>query len=139
MGPTTPLAGALPPWGLVPHGGGEEDGTPLGLYKEGYTPLFPRQQHISSSSFSFPEVDSPCLESIPGLEFSTIRQVVALLESESVAVFLLLLAWFGAREEHRLYHTCIISSRHYTYGATSSLEVYRESPSPVVYYTTGRS
>ena len=31
-----PLAGTLPPLGsLVPHGGGEEDGTPLGLYKEG--------------------------------------------------------------------------------------------------------
>src|SRR3954471_10829786 len=37
----SPLAGALPPLGvLVPHGGGEEDGTPLGLYKEGYTPFF---------------------------------------------------------------------------------------------------
>src|SRR3954466_15562430 len=112
---------------------------PLGLYKEGYTPFFPTQQHISSCSFSFPEVDSPCLESVPGLEFSTIRQAVALLESGSEAVFLPLLAWCGAWEEHRLYHTRIISSRHYICGATSSLEVYRESSSPVVYYTTGRS
>src|ERR1043165_7621312 len=111
-------------------GEGRSMAPPLGLYKEGCTPLFPTHQHISSSSFSFPEVDSPCLESIPGLEFSTIRQVVALLESGSEAVFLPLLAWFGAREEHRLYHMCIISSRHYTYGATSSLQVYRESSLP---------
>ena len=35
-GAHSPLAGAPPPLGgLVPHGGGEEDGTPLGLYKEG--------------------------------------------------------------------------------------------------------
>src|SRR3954471_23099219 len=130
----SPLAGALPPLGsLVPHGGGEEDGTPLGLYKEGYTPFFSYNNTSSSFSFSFPEVDSPCLESVPGLEFSTIRQAVALLESGSKAVFLPLLAWFGVREEHRLYRTCIISSRHYTCGATSSLEVYRESFSPVVY------
>src|SRR3954469_2788413 len=86
------------------------------------------------------EVNSPCLESAPGLEFSTIRQAVVLLESGLIAVFFPLLAWFGAREEHRLYRTCIISSRHYTCGATSSLEVYRESSSPVVvFYTTGRS
>src|SRR3954464_6451849 len=135
------MDGALPPplGSLVQHGGGEEDGTPLGLYKEGCTPLFPTHQHISSSSFSFMEVDSHCLESVPGLEFSTIRQVVALLESGSESIFLPLLAWFGAREEHRLYRTCIIFSRHYTCGATSSLEVYRESSSPVVYYTIGRS
>ena len=113
---------------------------PLGLYKEGYTPLFPYNNTYSSLSFSFLEVDSPCLESAPGLEFSTIRQAVVPLESGSVVVFLPLLAWFGAREEHRLYRTCIISSRHYTCGATSSLEVYRESSSPVVvFYTTGRS
>ena len=31
-----PLPVHPPPFGsLVPHGGGEEDGTPLGLYKEG--------------------------------------------------------------------------------------------------------
>src|SRR3954469_4798651 len=90
----SPLWPAHPPplGSLVPHGGGEEDGTPLGLYKEGCTPLFPTHQHISSSSFSFLEVDSHCLESVPGLEFSTIRQVVALLESGSEAVFLPLLA-----------------------------------------------
>src|ERR1041385_9049339 len=112
---------------------------PLGLYKEGYTPLFPTHNYSSLSLLLLLEVDSPCLESAPGLEFSTIRQAVALLESGSESVFLSLLAWFGAREEHRLYRTCIISSRHYTYGATSSLEVNQESSSPVVYYTTGRS
>src|SRR3954462_4527994 len=117
VGPTTPLGRRTPPLGsLVPHGGGEEDGTPLGLYKEGSTPLFPTHQLSPSSAFSFPEVDSPCLESAPGLEFSTIRQAAVLLESGSVAIFLPLLAWFGAREEHRLYRTCIISSRHYTCG-----------------------
>src|SRR3954467_15602226 len=82
-----PLAGAPPSLGsLVPHGGGEEDGTPLGLDKEGYTPLFPYNNTSSSFSFSFPEVESPCLESVPGLEFSTIRQAVDLLESGSKAV-----------------------------------------------------
>src|SRR3954471_13414685 len=120
-------------------GKGRSMAPPLAYIRRGAPPLFPRHQHISSSSLSFPEVDSPCLESIPGLEFSTIRQVVALLESGSEAVFLPLLAWFGVREEHRLYRTCIISSRHYTCGATSSLEVYRESFSPVVYYTAGSS
>ena len=31
-----PLGRRTPPlWSLVPHGGGEEDITPLGLYKEG--------------------------------------------------------------------------------------------------------
>ena len=47
----SPLAGAPPALGgLVPHGGGEEDGTPLGLYKEGYTPLFPTHNHLLSLS-----------------------------------------------------------------------------------------
>ena len=58
--------------GLVPHGGGEEDGTPLGLYKEGYTPLFPTHT-IISSLLLLPRADSPCLECAPGLEFSTIE------------------------------------------------------------------
>ena len=111
---------------------------PLAYIRRG-TPPFSNTQLSLSLSFSFLEVDSPCLESAPGLEFSTIRQAVALLESGSEAVFLSLLAWFRARREHQLYYTCIISSRHYTCGATSSLEVYRESSSPVVYYTTGRS
>src|ERR1041385_4656628 len=106
---------------------------------QGVHPAFSNTQLFLSLSFSFLEVDSPCLESALGLEFSTIRQAVTLLESGSESVFLPLLAWFGAREEHRLYRTCIISSRHYTCGATSSLEVNRESSSPVVYYTTGRS
>src|SRR3954471_7665099 len=71
----SPLAGALPPLGvLVPHGGGEEDGTPLGLYKEGYTPLFPYNNYSLFLSLSFLEVDSPCSESAPGLEFSTISR-----------------------------------------------------------------
>src|SRR3954466_5855955 len=80
-----PLRPAHPPplGSLVPHGGGEEDGTPLGLYKEGYIPLFPYNNTSSSFSFSFQEVDSPCLESVPGLEFSTIKQAIALLESGS--------------------------------------------------------
>src|ERR1041385_8250036 len=112
---------------------------PLAYIRRG-TPPFSNTQLFLSLSFSFLEVDSPCLESAPGLEFCTIRQAVALLESGSVSVFLPLLTWFGAREEHRLYRMCIISSRHYTCGATSSLEVYRESSSPmVVFYTTGRS
>ena len=73
-----PRGGAHPPWpahsppigGLVPHGGREEDGTPLGLYKEGYTPLFPT--HNILSLLLLPRADSPCLECAPGLEFSTI-------------------------------------------------------------------
>src|ERR1041385_3262849 len=112
---------------------------PLAYIRRGRPP-FSQHTKSPSSSFSFPEVDSPCLESAPGLEFSTIRQAVVLLESGSVAVFLPLLSWFGAREDHRLYRTCIISSRYYTCGATSSLKVYRESSSSVVvFYTTRRS
>ena len=35
-GAHSPLGRCTPPFGrLVPHEGGEEDGTPLGLYKEG--------------------------------------------------------------------------------------------------------
>ena len=50
-GAHSPLASAPPPLGgLVPHGGGEEDGTPLGLYKEGYTPLFLTHNYLSSPS-----------------------------------------------------------------------------------------
>src|SRR4051812_33293902 len=123
----TPLWPAHPPplWEFSPtwgRGGGSHP--PLAYIRRG-SPPFSNTPISPSSSFSFPEVDSACLESAPGLEFSTIRQAVILLESGYVAVFLPLLAWFGAREEHRLYHTCIISSRHYTCGATSSLEVYR--------------
>src|SRR3954465_2141291 len=77
MGPWGPLREeGVPPLGLGakggahPHGGGEEDGTPLGLYKEGYTPLFPMQHTISL--LLLPRADSPCLESAPGLEFFTI-------------------------------------------------------------------
>src|SRR3954471_12620274 len=119
-------------------GEGRRMAPPLAYIRRGRPP-FSNTPISPSSSFSFSEVDSPCLESAPGLEFSTIRQVVVLLESGSVAVYLPLLAWFGARKEHRLYRTCIISSRHYTCGATSSLEVNRECPSPVVSYTTERS
>src|SRR4051812_31315113 len=115
VGPIPPRPSHPPPLGsLVPHGGGEEYGTPLGLYKEGYTPLFPYNSYSLFLSFPFLEVDSPCLESAPGLEFSTIKQAVALPESGSESVFLPLLAWFSALEEHRFYRTCIISSRHYT-------------------------
>src|SRR3954471_24171352 len=141
--------GPTPPWpahpsplgGLVPHGGGKRDHTPpWPLYRGVDPPFFQTTIDLLLLPSPFPEVDSPCLESAPGLEFSTIRQAVALPESGSVAVFFPLLAWFGAREEHRLYRTCIISSRHYTCGATSSLEVYRESSSlVVVFHTTGRS
>ena len=35
VGPIPPGQRTSPLGGLVPHGGGEEDGTPLGLYKEG--------------------------------------------------------------------------------------------------------
>ena len=78
-----PLSGALPPLGgLVPHGGGEEDGTPLNLYKEGYTPLFPTHISIFFSLLLLRGSGLPCLESAPGLEFSTIRQAVVLLESD---------------------------------------------------------
>ena len=46
----SPLAGALPPLGgLVPHGGREEDGTPLGLHKEAYTPFFHTITHLPLS------------------------------------------------------------------------------------------
>src|SRR3954469_10388193 len=62
---TSPSLGSL-----VPHGGGEEDGTPLGLYKEGYTPFFQRNRNLSL--LILPREDYPCLESAPGLEFSTI-------------------------------------------------------------------
>src|SRR4051812_35894593 len=128
-----------PPWEFSPtwgRGGGSRP--PLAYIRRG-SPPFSNTPISPYSSLPFPEVDSPCLESAPGLEFSTIRQAVVLLESGFVAVFISLLAWFGAREEHRLYRTCIISSRHYTCGATSSLEVYRESSSSVVvFYTTGR-
>src|SRR3954468_501248 len=119
-------------------GEGRRMAPPLAYIRRGRPP-FSNTLISPSSSFSFSEVDSPCLESVPGLEFSTIRQAVVLLESGSVAVFLPLLAWFRAQEEHRLYRTCIISLRHYTCGATSSLEVNRESPLPVVFNTTGRS
>src|SRR3954469_20591096 len=98
--PPPPCRSTSPLGSLVPHGGGEEDGTPLGLYKEGYTALFPTHNY-SSLSFSFLEVASPCLESAPGLDFSATSQAVVLLESRSESVFLPLLAWFGAREEHR--------------------------------------
>src|SRR3954466_3698748 len=140
-GPPPPLAGALPPpWEFSPtwgRGGGWHP--PLAYIRRGRPP-FSNTEISPSSSFSFSEVDSPCLDSAPGLEFSTIRQAVVLLESGSIVVFLPPLAWFGAREEHRLYRTCIISLRHYTCGSTSSLEVYWESSSPVVvFYTTGRS
>src|SRR3954471_22376819 len=120
-------------------GEGRRMAPPLAYIRRGRPP-FSNTPISPSSSFSFSEVDSPCLESAPGLEFSTIRQAVVLLDSGSATVFLPLLAWFEPREEHRLYRTCIISSRHYTCGATSSLEIYRESSSPVVVlYTTGRS
>ena len=42
----------------------------LGLYMEGYTPLFPT--HNILSLLLLRRADSPCLESTPGLEFSTI-------------------------------------------------------------------
>src|SRR4051812_31316665 len=51
------------------------------------------------------------------------KHAVSLLESGSESVFFPPLAWFGARREHRLHRTCVISSRHYTCGATSSPEV----------------
>src|ERR1041385_8857442 len=72
--PPPRTAHSAPLGSLVQHGGGEEDDTPLGLYKEGYTPPFSNTQLFLSLSFSFLEVDSPCLESAPGVEFSTIRQ-----------------------------------------------------------------
>ena len=49
-GPFPPRPAHPPPLGsLVPHGGGEEDGTPLGLYKEGYTPFFHTTTHLPFS------------------------------------------------------------------------------------------
>src|ERR1041385_6752729 len=131
-GPMGPIkgGGGLPPW----------------TWRQGWGPPPPLAGALPPPPWEFSPTWGrgggwhPPLESAPGLEFSTIGQAVVLLESGSVAVFLPLLAWFGAREERRLYRTCIISSRHYTCGATSSLEVYRESSSPVVvFYTTGRS
>src|SRR4051812_23232473 len=51
-GPHPPMASAPPPLGgLVPHGEGEED-APLGLYKEGYTPLFPYNLKFALFSLS---------------------------------------------------------------------------------------
>src|SRR4051812_25335604 len=44
--------------------------SPLGLGKGGDTPLF--QTHNILSLLLLPREDSPCLESAPGLEFSTI-------------------------------------------------------------------
>ena len=55
-GPIPPLAGAPPPLGgLVPHGGGEEDVTPLSLYKDGVHPPFSKTQQYLSLSFSYLE------------------------------------------------------------------------------------
>src|SRR3954470_23924205 len=51
-------------------GEGRRMALPLGLYKEGYTPFFPR--HNILSLLLLPRADSPCLESAPGLKFSTI-------------------------------------------------------------------
>src|SRR4051812_8056654 len=74
VGPIPPSLGwrTSPPWGLVPHGGGEEDGTPPLAYIRRGTPPFSNTTKSLFHSFSFLEVDSPCLESAPGLEFSTI-------------------------------------------------------------------
>ena len=131
VGPIPPRPAHPPPLGsLVPHGGGEEDGTPLGLYKEGDTPFF--QYTIISPLLLLPRADSPCSESAPGLEFSSIAGCrfagVGIRIRLSSAARLV-----RARREHRLYCTCIISSTHYTCGATSSLEVNRESPSPMIF------
>src|ERR1041385_9104078 len=85
---------------------------PLVYIRRGRPPFF-RHTRLSFFLLLLPGSGLPCLEAAPGLEFSNIWQAVVLLEPGSVAVFLPLLAWFGAREEHRLYRTCIISSRHY--------------------------
>src|SRR4051812_9251331 len=129
-----------PPWEFSPTWGRGGGWRPRLANIRRAHPPFSNTQLFLCLSFSFLEVDSPCLESATGLEFSTIRQAISLLDSGSESIYLPLLAWFGAREEYRLYRTCIISSRHYTCGATSSLEVNRESSWPVVvFYATGRS
>src|SRR3954465_15355446 len=92
-----------PPLGsLVPHGGGEEDGTPLGLYKEGYTPFF---QHtiIPLSLLLLPGSGLPLFGVCT---WTRVLHHKAGRRSAGVViqtVFLPLLVWFGAREEHRLY------------------------------------
>src|ERR1041384_1908629 len=113
--------------------------TPLGLYKEGETPPF--SHHLIAFSLSLSPTSSgpPLFGVCTWLGVLHQKQVVALPESGSKSVFFPLLAWFGAWREHWLHCTCVISSRHYTCGATSSPEVHRESPSPMVFYTTGRS
>src|SRR3954467_1834304 len=73
VGPIPPLAGAPPPLGsLVPHGGGEDDGTPppWPIYGGVHPPFSKPTQSLSL--LLLPREDSPCLESAPGLEFSTI-------------------------------------------------------------------
>src|SRR4051812_49843852 len=68
-----PIAGAPPPLGsLVPHGGGEEDGTPLAYIRRGRPTFFHHQLLSSVSLFLLPRADSPCLDFAPGWEFSTI-------------------------------------------------------------------
>ena len=71
LGPIPPWPAHLPPWGFSPTWGGEEDGTPLAYIRRGTPPLFPRHT-ISLPLLFLPRADSPCLESAPGLEFSTI-------------------------------------------------------------------
>src|SRR3954463_16254903 len=74
-GPPSFLAGALPPpWEFSPtwgRGGGWHP--PLAYIRRGRPPFFQHNNIFLSLSVSFLEVDSPCLESAPGLEFSTIR------------------------------------------------------------------
>ena len=91
-------------------GEGRRMAPPLAYIRRGRPPFFHHliELSLSLSLFLRPRADSPCLESAPGLGFSTIRQAIVLLESGSVAVFFPLLAWFGARREQRLHRTCVI-------------------------------
>src|ERR1043165_9937906 len=94
-GPSPPRPAHPPPLGsLVPHGGGEEDGTPPWPIQGGVHPPFSIQQHIFLFLLLLPGSGLPLFGVCAWIGFLHHRQAVALLESGSEAVFLPLLAWF---------------------------------------------
>src|SRR4051812_3416233 len=89
----------------------------LAYIRRGTPPPLFQHIEISLSLLLRPRADFPCLEFTPGLEFSTIASRRSVGVGTRIRLFPLL-AWFGAQRKHRLYYKCIISSRHYTCGAT---------------------
>src|SRR3954468_17548533 len=87
------------------------------------------QHTIISPLLLLPRADSPCLESAPGLDFSTIAG------RRSAGVGIRICLSSAARLVRGPEGTSIVLYvynlfEHYTCGATSSPEVNRESPSP---------